>query len=252
MKVFFCIHSGSSAKAYRLLQISINSILDKNQNIDIYVLTNDSSNNKLLNCTTIEYKSSLYESLNRVYNDNPVIGTYYRFDIPKICAEYGFTDSYILYLDYDILCINDPIKYLENLKPTYLSCNLEWDRKNAHSMKNAGVMYLNIKNMIKVQDNLFEYLDHNMASFTHPNVHDQTAINKYFKDKIDLLPDELNWKSYWGINDNASIIHYHWIKPNEDITDNHKQLIDKAPAFFNLDSFNYYRNLWQNFNNSNI
>ena len=35
------------------------------------------------------------------------------------------------------------------------------------------------------------------------------AINMF-----DLLPDELNWKPYWGLNSNAEIVHFHGPKPS--------------------------------------
>ena len=36
----------------------------------------------------------------------------------------------------------------------------------------------------------------------------------YFKElPVNLLPDELNWKSYWGANPDAAILHFHGYKP---------------------------------------
>lgn len=244
MKVFFCINSKSNVSYYQLLKQSIDSLVRVNKKINIYILTDDYPKNKLSNCTIIKFKPLLNDALKEHYNDSPVVGAYYRLEIPSICKEYNFKDPYVLYLDCDILCLNSPIRYLKNLFPKYFACNDEWNR---NSMKNSGVMYINVQNMLNEQNSFFQFVKSNMSHFSK-NVHDQTAINEYFKDKIDNLPDELNWKSYWGINNEASIIHFHWLKPNTIINKQQKSSISKLLVNsnnFDLNSVNYYNDLWE-------
>lgn len=45
------------------------------------------------------------------------------------------------------------------------------------------------------------------------NLFDQGYINEVCDNEFDFLPLEYNWKPYWGLNENAKIIHFHGIKP---------------------------------------
>ncbi len=48
---------------------------------------------------------------------------------------------------------------------------------------------------------------------------DQALTLEYIKEhpqnKVSLLPNELNWKPYWAMNNNALIIHFHGPKPKK-------------------------------------
>ncbi len=44
---------------------------------------------------------------------------------------------------------------------------------------------------------------------------DQGALNTFFKDKMDVLPVEYNWKPYWEYKKDYYILHFHGSKAHE-------------------------------------
>ncbi|OYV89132.1 MAG: hypothetical protein B7Z57_13670 [Acidiphilium sp. 37-60-79] len=69
-------------------------------------------------------------------------------------------------------------------------------------------MLLNLKTFKLIHDKLIE--------FTLKNLHiglDQEILREFVGTDYLLLPDTYNWKPYWGINQDASIIHWHGPKP---------------------------------------
>ena len=45
--------------------------------------------------------------------------------------------------------------------------------------------------------------------------YDQGLLQIFFKNRTDGIPIEFNWKPYWGLNKNASIVHFHASKFNK-------------------------------------
>lgn len=48
---------------------------------------------------------------------------------------------------------------------------------------------------------------------SQPEIHDQGAIRRHFAGAWEALPETMNWKPYWGRNDDACIVHFHGPKP---------------------------------------
>ncbi len=139
-------------------------------------------------------------------------GTFMRFDIPFIEKE----EDYVLYSDIDVV-FNSDICAEKLGKPKYLAAAPEFDKDIEHmSYFNAGVMYLNVANMRKISEKVFEFLE--KGERNDSGLFDQGYLNQLCFHEMDHIPLELNWKPYWGYNPQAQIIHYHGMKPGGDNT----------------------------------
>ena len=61
----------------------------------------------------------------------------------------------------------------------------------------------------------------------------------------------MNWKPYWGINNDSYILHYHWLKPDMslDDTDLKEKINNIGERIIDLESTRYYFEFWKNFEN---
>jgi hypothetical protein len=79
---------------------------------------------------------------------------------------------------------------------------------------NTGVLIINVPQWKKIIPHLLQYATLHKWRFI---AYDQGLTLEYIKEhlqnKVSLLPNELNWKPYWAINSNASIVHFHGPKP---------------------------------------
>ena len=163
------------------------------------------------------------------YGDNPWLyphflwnlGAYYRLDIPyvidKVISSVALANNaqvdteYVLYTDTDVLFLKD-FNECSLPKPSVLMLGGE-DVKG--KMANTGVLYMNISAMKYHFVSYLKYADDKKWNFF---VADQTLIIEYFVNQhlSQLLPDEYNWKGYWGgynkFND-IVIVHFHAAKP---------------------------------------
>ena len=137
-------------------------------------------------------------------------GTYLRLDIPQICQEIDFYDTYALYTDVDILFLNDPEPALEECKPKFFSGCPEMDPDN-WSYFNAGVLLLNIEAMYLTYSQFMQKVRNTLDV---PGF-DQAALNRFYVNKIERLPVSLNYKPYWSPTEDICILHFHGPKPND-------------------------------------
>ncbi len=153
----------------------------------------------------IYHRSNLYPILEKKYKGNELkisTGAYLRCDIPIIEQE----DDYVLYTDCDVIFLKD----IENIpKPEYFACAPEVDIKN-QKIFNTGVMYMNIKKLQKTYKGFCRFIKWNLWRLV---TWDQTAYQLYYGKKCTPLNLKYNHKIYWGVDENASIIHYHGAKP---------------------------------------
>lgn len=121
-------------------------------------------------------------------------GTYLRLDIPLICQNIDFYDTYALYTDVDILFLSDPVPELEKITPSFFAACPEIGPNN-WSYVNAGVLLLNIDAMYSTYN---KFMKHVNDTLDIPGF-DQTALNTFYVGKIERLPLIYNYKPYWGI-----------------------------------------------------
>ena len=76
---------------------------------------------------------------------------------------------------------------------------------------NAGILLFNVAGMKEKCSQIFSMMEKGIASDN--GLFDQGYLNKFCFNDMTFLPLEYNWKPYWGINNNARIIHFHGMKP---------------------------------------
>ena len=189
----------------------------------------------------IYHRSNLYPILEKKYKGNELkiaSGAYLRCDIPIIEEE----DDYILYTDCDVIFLKD----VEPQKPEYFACTSEVD-KNDWKTFNTGVMFMNVKNLRKSYKGFCRFIKWNLSRLI---TWDQTAFQLYYGKKNTHLDLKFNHKLYWGIDDDAVILHYHGAKPTMFCDENSIKnmayfngiLYKKNPA-----SYEYYLNLFKEY-----
>ena len=252
MKLFLATNSETSKTInIKLLEVACKYAL-KNTNFHIYVIFDGKKEELNLpkEINIIEHKHRCYDifkNSQRCIKENNLFiasGAFLRTEIPFLCKKYNFKDEYILYCDYDTLFFNIDYDYLNNLKPEFFASCPEYD-KNNWNIINTGVMLMNVNHFYNIDDFILNYINTNFESLT---VWDQTLYNNLYKNKITKLSIEYNWKPYWGINNNAKIIHFHGAKPLsiEDIKRAEEPIIKHLR---NLDkkSLEYYSDIWQQY-----
>ena len=147
-------------------------------------------------------KAQEYRSINTAYG---TAGTHLRFDIPWIEQE----DEFVLYADCDVV-FNGAIE-LDDMRPKFFAAAPEFDM-NAWHYFNSGIMVMNLENLRRTSQALVETTLWRMRS-GFPVTHDQADLNAFYFEQWERLPQIYNWKPYWGVNDDARIIHFHGPKP---------------------------------------
>ena len=132
-----------------------------------------------------------------------IAGAYLRTEIPNL----GYDDEFVLYTDCDVLFLSDPD--ISRFRPQFFACAPQRYQNDPIDM-NSGVMVMNVPAMRSELANFYHFIVQNFERF---GAFDQDALREYYAGRYEPLPLELNWKPYWGINPNASIIHFHGPKP---------------------------------------
>ena len=114
-------------------------------------------------------------------------------------------DEHVFYTDVDVMFLKNP--ELGNIKPRYFAAAPEFD-KTSWNYFNAGVMVLCPRGLREEYGAFEQYIIQNIREKTYA-FHDQIAYNEFYRGRWDRLPLELNWKSYWGLNPNATLLHFH-------------------------------------------
>lgn len=169
-------------------------------------------------------------------------GAYLRAEIPNLVDN----NQIILYTDCDIMFLKD-ISELYNVHPKHLACAPELD-KNNYSYFNSGVMLMNCSSMKKMMPKFENMVQKSSTKIL--NLYDQYTYNEMYKGRWDKLDPIYNWKPYWGLNDSASIIHFHGIKieniekvlRGELVQPIQAQLYTKSP-----DAYKYYSKIANEF-----
>lgn len=149
-------------------------------------------------------------------------GAYLRMEIVDLLAQRGLDDSHVLYTDCDVVFCKDPEPLLRRQPCRYFACGPEFVRGDTTEM-NTGVMLMHAPRLRKVESEFHQFTRGQLRE-SIVTAYDQNAYRKFFKGPLprfswpwhrgwNSLPDELNWKPYWGSNPEAVIVHYHGPKP---------------------------------------
>ncbi len=152
-------------------------------------------------------KEWMIEHYGKVIDYNRIFGTFMRMEIPAVEQE----DTYVLYSDIDVIFTAD-IRLEELPHPAVVAAAPETDRNGNEGYFNAGVLVINVEGMRAKREQFVEMMKKRQRNAS--GIFDQGYLNELCYDEMDNLPLEYNWKPYWGINDDAKIIHFHGMKPN--------------------------------------
>lgn len=170
----------------------------------------------------INLRSFLYDELNRIAEKkgDPNFlaigaGAFLRTEIPRVSADLGMTDKYVLYTDVDVMFLSS-VSGLSEMSPKFFAVAPEFVLSD-YKMMNSGVMLMNLENL-RAKDETFRNFVKSRIDTLVEDAWDQGAYrsfyrNRFFGFKWDKLPAEYNWKPYWAENSKAKIIHFHGPKP---------------------------------------
>jgi lipopolysaccharide biosynthesis glycosyltransferase len=161
-------------------------------------------------------------------------GAFLRAEIPDITYD---RDPFVLYTDCDVMFLGN-VSALSEMKPKHFACAPEFNQDDWRYF-NSGVMVMNTKSMHDKMPG-FEKLVKGSSAKQLSVSYDQEMYNIMYKDRWDRLPPEYNWKPYWGLNDDAKIIHFHGIKVEniervmcgEEVQPIQKRMYEKAPEAY--------------------
>ena len=159
---------------------------------------------------------------------NPIVGAYLRLDLTvndtgplgahlrgeKSRCQSTVSYKQVLYTDSDVLFLGGigQQNLIRPRKGGLFAMGSEAVRGSAPS--NSGVMVMDVERFSQKRDALLRFgVEH---KFHFPAL-DQGLLLKFFEGSIDKLPDEWNWKAYWGWQKkkktNIRIAHFHGPKP---------------------------------------
>jgi lipopolysaccharide biosynthesis glycosyltransferase len=252
MKLFLATNSGTvGTDNIKLLKNSINSAL-KNTQFDIFVIFDGKKEELDLpeKVTIIEHRHRCYETFKKSPKNNGdgfmniASGAFLRTEIPFLCKKLGIEDDYCLYTDYDVLFLGQDYSDLYNMRPEYFAACPEFDKNNWNYI-NTGVMLMNINHFFENDKFIVDYINNN---FDKLDVWDQTMYNNLYRNKIDKLPIEYNWKPYWGADNNSKIVHFHGAKPRSVEPEWRYNLPEiKSLREVNKSGYEYYNNIFEKY-----
>jgi len=150
-------------------------------------------------------------------------GAFLRLDIPEIIE----SDETILYSDTDVIFLKDPSNY--NLRTNLIALSTEFDINDFNKV-NTGTMLINLREARKIFPLVIKQTIQNINIIPD---YDQGAIQIFLNQQWDRLHQYMNWKPYWGINENSIIVHFHGPKPSDFDIENEK-LLNEAPIYKSL------------------
>jgi len=161
-------------------------------------------------------------------------GAFLRLEIPALAAREGWADEFVLYTDCDVMFLADPLPELRGSTPEFFAVAPE--RAGDPLNMNSGVMLMHLPGLRTRDDAFRAHARKHLEHFTHLTW-DQEAYRTFYSTRLlpglevdrrilrytrplrrkrwGDLPLTLNWRPYWGPNPQASIIHFHGLKPQQ-------------------------------------
>lgn len=248
MKWYFASNSESKTYVPTIKAMVISAL--RNTTLEPYFIY-DGQEDELTNwlkergVVVIFHRSNLYPVLEKHY-DKPALkiasGAFLRCDIPIIEKN----DEFVLYTDCDVLFLKD-VRAEQLPQPKYFSCSSQFKKKDFVDF-NTGVMLMNVRELSKTYTAFKKFIENNLPKLY---VFDQSAYQLFYCGKNTPLDTKFNHKPYWGIDDEAVIVHYHGPKPVHFSTED---MIKKFnPNYYkifikDIGSYDYYLKLIQGYN----
>lgn len=215
LKWYFCLSQGAKDAYQHEVHAAVNSAI-KNTTLRPHFVYDGSPDDLTAWLETqgvkVIYHKMSFEGAFESFHDSykGILGTFLRIDVPLIETE----DDFVLYTDTDVIFTKD-IKLDEIGRPELFSASTQIGL-NDWSVFNAGVMVMNIKNMKAAHKEIVDYIYkiHKGQSW-HREIQDQEILNALYhkNNNFTKLNQLYNHKPYWGINEEAFIVHFHGPKP---------------------------------------
>lgn len=209
-KWYFCINERGFKNSIEMIKVAVGSAR-KNTTLIPHCIYNGHDQGHIdaltqLGVNVIRHISTFSDELKTGYGDqyDTFSGHWLRVDIPLIAKQ----ENYVLYTDTDVMFLQEPV----NDRPELISGAPEFDKSNL-TYFNSGVLVMNIPNLLNVRDEFIGQIKSRLTGDFRFPAHDQESFNRFFKGKFKNMAPEMNWKPFWGLNDNARIIHFHGPKP---------------------------------------
>ncbi len=152
----------------------------------------------------LTFQSEVDSAVGRSYTwKQTAKGAFLRLDIPNLFEDNGN----LLYTDCDVYFEKDPSSF--ELKTNHIAVAPEFSI-NDYVNINTGSMIINLEQAKIRFPKLIEWTKKNISNVPD---YDQGAFKQFFNGGWDKLSPLMNWKPYWGINEEAIIIHFHGPKP---------------------------------------
>jgi hypothetical protein len=233
MKWVFCLNdAGAKSYPFKLAQVAIHTA-KKYTDLEPVCLFDGEDENfinylKSKNVEIIQTESPIKEKIQYLIKNSFVLdhvkdkqalldfagGAFLRFEIHK-----HIEDPYCLYTDYDVfftknfelpeknrstmeMCFETPNS---NIQPHYFFTDLKRDY-------NTGVIWFNLHSFKNMYNDFIAKCLETVYMWSQEE-HDQSAVNWYCHNQVDLLDSNYNWRPQHGVNENAKIIHFQRIKP---------------------------------------
>jgi len=234
MKWFFCFHLPRGA-SQSLVRVAVSTAL-QNTTLEPYCVCDDAPADLVdwmtrHGVTVIPYTTPMLPALRHAYGkDSPARGAFLRCHIPAIAGEMGITDRYILYTDYDVMFVRNPVRGLSRMRPQLFAATPEMgldraaarryqSKRRSASSINTGIMLMNLPKLRETHDAFVDFIQCRCrASWCY----DQTSYQRFYGPPRrlggviwDNLPDRYNWKPCWGMPRHGyDIVHFHGPKPH--------------------------------------
>lgn len=170
-------------------------------NVTIHICSIDFES-ELLNVYTDDYLKEINVTKSSLYS------RFLRFMIADIEKD----DEYIFYVDTDVIFLKD-IKIDDfNKLPNTIAVCPEFVNSYHYTYFNAGIMLINMNSYKKAKKELINLLKQKIKAKIE--CCDQGYLNLIYKNNFTKINNNFNWKPYWGINSDASLIHLHGLKPS--------------------------------------
>ncbi len=221
MKWYFCIESVGVKKFFKYIQAAVASCR-QNTSLEpiciMYEYGKPFSSEvtdflkkygvKIIQGEALVYKEAIKQKdLIKVRLSHATSGAYLRYEIPLIEKE----DEFVLYTDCDIVFRKEIT--LNDVKPRFLACAPEFEISN-YGYFNSGIMVMSMAGLrATLNDLIVSSLARMRAGFCIGS--DQGDLNGFYHMEWSRLDVSYNWKPYWGVNEDARIIHFHGPKPDD-------------------------------------
>lgn len=144
-------------------------------------------------------------------------GVFLRMELPLLGLRLKTEDT-VLYTDCDVMFRGEVTTDLYRLACTYFAVAGEFEPDDYYNI-NTGVMLMNLRRLREVDALFRAYVRAHLDELVN-QAWDQGAYRRFFGWERgallwDRLPPTMNWKPYWGDAADATIVHFHGLKPYE-------------------------------------